>query len=593
MLSLLTWLMGMAEPEQLLARLLQNADGNDTPPAVVDKPVVQLPAGRYRAEKLLDPGSGASWLSLRGVQYAQQPVGELRWQPPKPLPPSDSGDDVIDATSWGADCINAPWYERLLNIQFASQSESCLFLNVWSPLDNSSSLPVMFWMHGGSFVGGGSTVYKGNRVMLLRRDVVLVTVNYRLGVLGFLGGAAVARSSLDGSTGNAGLQDTREALRWVQRNIGGLRGDPTRITIFGESSGASFVALHLVAPRSAGLFSGAIMQSGAFDNYTMQTDAEGNFKSFSEMAGCNNTDNDDDASLACLRKRPLRAIFGNSLIAAISNASDSALFSPTIDGIEFNTTPEVSAARGEINHVQGILLGSNTNEGRLLMPFEIPVPGAPSTSKSQFRDWLLGQFSEDLTEQVMAMYPASDFNNSYWAAASKVFTDSQYTCPTRRSARWLLKSGRVPQNRVFMYQVRYEPEAYALLGVVLDWFEWCNTNYHLWICKNATQIPIGVGHAADVLLTWNFNILRTKEDHLMADRMVDWLQTFAGQFDPNGAQTRASEMWPPYVEANESMLLQPQPQPLRNVRDEMCNFWDRAHPVPYLHSRERTQSFLV
>lgn len=120
----------------------------------------------------------------------------------------------------------------------------------------------MVWFYGGSFVLGGSSTFDGDELLSRHHDAILVTVNYRLGALGWLGGAAVAATTQDGSQGNFGFQDTREALRWVQRNIATFGGDPKRVTIFGESAGSSLVACHMVSRRSSGLFSRAIMESG-------------------------------------------------------------------------------------------------------------------------------------------------------------------------------------------------------------------------------------------------------------------------------------------------------------------------------------------
>jgi len=207
-------------------------------------------------------------------------------------------------------------------------AEECLFLNVFAPLLPSpkgaavggdhptaaTSIPIMLWIHGGSFAYGDSAGYDGDPVLQLRRDVIIVTVNYRVGALGFLGGAAVQRTTTDGSAGNFGLQDTREALKWVHRNIKAFGGDPSRITIYGESAGASLVACHLVAPRSAGLFRAAIMQSGAFDNYTVQTSAEASFDTFAKQANCSTGSSTE--ALQCLRTRPLPM-----LLDAIGNTS--------------------------------------------------------------------------------------------------------------------------------------------------------------------------------------------------------------------------------------------------------------------------------
>ena len=187
---------------------------------------------------------------------------------------------------------------------------------------------------------------------------MLVTVNYRLGALGWLGGAAVAADSTDGSAGNFGLQDSREALRWVARNAAAFGGDAARVAICGESAGASMVETHLAAPRSARLFSRAILQSGAFDNYTTQADPELGFAVLAARAGCPT----GGAGLACLRALPLRAPPGKpQLMAALANTSAAGYFGPVVDGVELMEPPEVSAATGRLNPVRGVLLGSTAS----------------------------------------------------------------------------------------------------------------------------------------------------------------------------------------------------------------------------------------
>lgn len=291
--------------------------GAEPEPGNVTRVSLDIPDGPLVLD--LVEGPHGSWLRARGVQYAEHPVGRLRFQPPVPKPAWGPGGPPVNATAFGKECYQGPPFNRLIGIGFREMSEACLFLNVYAPrtprqrvkgglgIANgrvaAESLPVLLWIHGGSFAYGGSAGYNGDRIMEVRRDVIVITVNYRVGSLGFLGGKAVQETTTDKSSGNFGLQDTREALRWVRRNIGAFGGDRDKITIFGESAGASLVACHLVAPRSAGLFRGAIMQSGAFDNYTVQADAEASFDAFAREANCTSAIRAE--TLLCLRFKPL------------------------------------------------------------------------------------------------------------------------------------------------------------------------------------------------------------------------------------------------------------------------------------------------
>lgn len=537
--------------------------------------MVQLPDGKFKADRI-QAGSSVI-LRLRGVQYAEHPVGELRWQPPKPHRPQQG--EVSDATAYRANCINAPWYYRLLNLGLKASSESCLHLNVWAPENRSDvKLPVLFWIHGGFFSMGGSSRYGGEELMAVRSDVILVTVNYRLGALGWLGGKAVANSTSDGSAGNFGLQDTREALLWVQRNIKALGGDPDRVTIFGESAGSSMVASHLVAPRSAGLFSGAVMQSGAFDNETMQIDPEANFWRFAADAGCPNRSG--DLALECLRRLPADDIapWEQALMKAIANTNMDMIFSPTVDGVELTASTQHLASQGKLNPVQGVILGTNANESRLLMPLTQPVPGAPQSSEIQLKDWLRQQFADDVVEDALKLYlseTTSDHEGSrYWNVAAKIYTDTNYLCPAQRSARWIAESGKVPAHRVFVYEFNYEPSFVNKASEWFYWWEWCHS---IGPCKSDLE-PLGAAHGVEILLVFAYDKYLNATDQQLSRRMVNWWQNFAVAHDPNSrAEERELLLWPAYPASNRTLMLQPEMETIQNLRQAYCSFWDQVN----------------
>jgi para-nitrobenzyl esterase len=209
-------------------------------------------------------------LSWRGIPYAQPPVGTLRWKAPRTLKPFDT---VFDATHFGDMCtqLGTP----LLDIDpslygKAIGSEDCLTLNIWSPPtqapteQDSRRLPVMVWVHGGSNVGGSGSLYYGGN-LALQQEVVVVTINYRLGLLGFFSHPALreaAQSELDKSS-NFGILDIVQALKWVRENIAAFGGDPSNVTLFGESAGAMNTVVLLYSPLGKGLFHKAIVQSGS------------------------------------------------------------------------------------------------------------------------------------------------------------------------------------------------------------------------------------------------------------------------------------------------------------------------------------------
>ena len=204
------------------------------------------------AQVLLDTGSvvGESQDDLavyRGIPFAQAPVGELRWTPPRPLPVSDQ---QLNTADYGARCWQAPRAQ-----DSAPMSEDCLFLNVWAPdSETSEALPVMVWVHGGGFRAGHGEV---SGEAIARHGVVVVSFNYRLGPLGFF-----AHAKSETPVANLAVLDMAAALGWVRDNIAAFGGDPDQVTIFGVSAGAMAVEMLMVAPQARGLFHGAIAQSG-------------------------------------------------------------------------------------------------------------------------------------------------------------------------------------------------------------------------------------------------------------------------------------------------------------------------------------------
>ncbi|HKS98182.1 MAG TPA: carboxylesterase family protein, partial [Rugosimonospora sp.] len=224
------------------------------PAAAHPAPVVGVHSGLLRGTS---QGGVDSFL---GVPYAQPPVGALRWQAPRPVTPWRG---LREAVAYGNRCpaaasSNGP----------RSETEDCLFLNVQRPAGTrpGARLPVYFWIHGGGLVNGSSNQHDGG-LIVRTTGVVVVTINYRLGVFGFLAHPALAGTG--GQVGDYGLEDQQAALRWVRDNIGAFGGDPRQVTIGGESAGGWSICAHLTAPGSQGLFVRAMMQSGSCQSQTV------------------------------------------------------------------------------------------------------------------------------------------------------------------------------------------------------------------------------------------------------------------------------------------------------------------------------------
>jgi len=235
------------------AALLGLTACSSTPGASSSGPTATLDTG------IVQGTSENSLAVFRGIPYAAAPVGNLRWRAPQPLA---KWTGVRAATEVGAACPQAttstePW------ARVGTQSEDCLFLNIWTPSQAASAkLPVMFFIHGGSFRAGAGGVPLYDGTALAKRGAVIVTINYRLGRLGFFAHPALTRENTDGYLGNYGLMDQVEALRWVKRNIAQFGGDPANVTIFGESAGAVSVQALVASPEAKGLVAKAISQSG-------------------------------------------------------------------------------------------------------------------------------------------------------------------------------------------------------------------------------------------------------------------------------------------------------------------------------------------
>src|SRR5687767_5304150 len=212
-------------------------------------PIVRIISGSVR-------GSGTDVVAFKGIPYAAPPTGNLRWRPPVAPAPWTG---VRDATAFGPQCPQAG--TNLSAVAAIPSSEDCLTLNVWTPaVSNAERLPVMVWFHGGGYAVGSGASQDGEA--LARHGAVVVTLNYRLGALGFFAHPALSRESEHGVSGNYGLLDQIAALRWVQTNIAAFGGNPENVTLFGTSAGASSQGFLLVSPLARGLFHRAITQSG-------------------------------------------------------------------------------------------------------------------------------------------------------------------------------------------------------------------------------------------------------------------------------------------------------------------------------------------
>ena len=226
---------------------------------------VTLTAGEAVADQVQTKNGSVEGLTVsgvrvfRGIPYAAPPVGDLRWREPQPAP---DWKGVRKAVEFGPRCVQGPIFDDMV---FRDQpSEDCLYLNVWTPAKAASArLPVMVWIYGGGFQAGSTSEPRQDGERLARKGVVVVSLNYRLGVFGFFAHPALTKESPHRASGNYGLMDQVAALRWVRDNVAAFGGDPGNVTIFGESAGAVSVCTLMCTPLAQGLFHRARAESGS------------------------------------------------------------------------------------------------------------------------------------------------------------------------------------------------------------------------------------------------------------------------------------------------------------------------------------------
>ncbi|WJV50206.1 carboxylesterase/lipase family protein [Streptomyces flavofungini] len=387
--------------------------------------VVRTDAGRVRG-RVTDEGR-----RFLGIPYARQPVGALRWKEPRPVAPWHG---VRAATEFGNRCVQTaswdPGYEK------PSHTEDCLALNVYAPAGRAGPArttddarrPVLVWLHGGGLTAGAGEDVVPERFARTTGTVV-VTVNYRLGALGFLASPALDGEASDGVSGNYGLLDQQAALRWVRANIGRFGGDPRRVTVAGESAGGRSVCTHLASPTGRGLFRAAVIQSGAYDNCAGRTrrQAAVDGAAFAGKAGCP----DAATALACLRRKPAK-----DLLAAQA-AFD---WGPVVGGNFLPVQPEEAFERGSAAKVP-VLNGANTDEGTLFAFAQFDGKGRPLTAE-RYPAVLEERYGAGLAERVARRYPLGRYPSPTHALAATI-GDQLFACPALRLDRSLAGRGPV------------------------------------------------------------------------------------------------------------------------------------------------------
>lgn len=514
--------------------------------------LVAAPDGKFQG-KLDTTGTVRQFL---GVRYAQPVTLNLRWKPPQPVTPS-----VVtqDATQFGNHCPQGP-----TPFGNATLTEDCLFLNVYTPnrsgdhdsdrgdgrdFGRDEGRPVMVWIHGGALAVGESNEYDATR--LVQRGVVVVTINYRLGALGFLAHPALTGESPDRISGNYGFQDQQAALKWVRRNIRAFGGDPEKVTVFGESAGGLSTFVNLVSPTARGLFHRAIVQSGAY-MLTQPTlaQAEAAGANFANALSCNQPNPAD--VLTCLRALPVSTILG---VASFSPA-------PNIDGKILTQSVGSALANGQFNRVP-LMNGSNRDEWNLFVALDFDLTGHPVTAAT-YPAAIAATIGVAPTNPavalVQAQYPGASFP-SYDQAVGALGTDAIFACTARfadelasgfvRTFAYEFNDGNAPQN--FLPPVSF-PYGAAHASEIQYIFPPANPSG---LGLNLPQMPLNANQ------------------RLLADKMVGYWTEFARNGDPNG---NGAPHWPQFERGRQVMqsLVPPTPTTETNFATaHQCAFWDQ------------------
>jgi para-nitrobenzyl esterase len=337
---------------------------------------------------------------FKGIRYAAAPIGALRWKPPEPAKPWSG---VMQATQFSPACIQPPTkVPNVYTSDITPTSEDCLSLNVWAPV-GATHAPVFFWIHGGALVGGASkeAVYDG--AALARRGVVVVSINYRLGVLGYLAHPELSRESPQGVSGNYGLLDQIAALKWARANVEAFGGDPSNVTIAGESAGGLSVMYLMASPLARGLFAKAIAQSAYMISTPPLKEARFGEKP-SQEAGARLAGALHARNITMLREANAQEL---------TEAAASQGFQPfaTIDGYVLTRQLVETFERGEQAPVP-LLAGFNSGEIRSLRFLAAPPPASAEKYEATIREKY-----GDLADEYLRLYPGSNMQESVFATA--------------------------------------------------------------------------------------------------------------------------------------------------------------------------------
>lgn len=444
---------------------------------------------------------------FKGIPFAAPPVGQARWTPPQAAP-GWSGERL--ATDFGPDCMQQPYPEGSFFYRPARvSSEDCLYLNVWTAAEENAGKPVMVWFHGGALTRGSGAIETYDGTELALKDVVLVTVNYRLGVFGYLAHPELIAESEHFSAGNYGILDQIESLRWIQENISAFGGDPGNVTIFGESAGAWSVHFLTASPLANGLFHKAIAQSGARMDTRVALDQQTSAGASASSSGSRLAELMGAENLAAMRAMPARQL----LDAA---AEHSFRTDGIVDGWVLPEQPYVQFSEGRQNRVP-VLVGFNAEEGTTLGAGS-SLPGTAEAYEAR-----VNSIYGDLADMVLEVYPSTDIRKS----SLDSFRDATFGW---HMVTWANLTRHV-QQPAYLYFFTHRP-------------------------PGPMAQELGAYHASEIAYAFNtVHTLRNQPssiDYRLGDVMSDYWVNFAHHGVPSAP---GQPEWKPYSNAERNYLL--------------------------------------
>ncbi|XP_069848594.1 cocaine esterase-like isoform X1 [Dipodomys merriami] len=525
-----------------LLLLLLRAQGQDSA-----SPIRTTHTGQVRGSLVHVKDIHVGVHTFLGIPFARPPVGPLRFAPPEP---SEPWSGVRDATSHPAICLQdiaamKTQALKLLNLTLPPIpiSEDCLYLNIYSPAHahEGSNLPVMVWIHGGALVIGMASLYDGS-VFTAFEDVVLVTIQYRLGVPGFFS------TGDQHATGNWGFLDQVAALRWVQQNIAHFGGNPNRVTIFGESAGGTSVSLHVLSPMSQGLFHGAIMESGmALVPTLISSSIEAVVTMVANLSACGQVDS--EALVGCLRVK------SEEEMLAITKAFN--IIPGIVDGIFLPRDPEELLASADFQYVPSII-GVNNDEYGWIIPSSMVNYGTQKIDRDTVRAILQRRskqlmlplaFGDLLIEEYMGNTQDPE---TIQAQFQEMMGDFIIVMPALQVAHF-----QRPHAPVYFYEFQHRP------------------NFH----KDIKPPCVKADHGDEIpFLFRSFlgtQVDLTEEEELLSRTMMKYWANFARNGNPNSKDLLH---WPMFDKHEQYLQLDIHPSVGQALKASRLKFWTKTLP---------------